>query len=75
MKQAVEYFQGLRYNIRMFGIPCEDPTFVYGNNRSVLTNTGVPYSTLKNKSNSIALNFLQEGCARGKWRNTYVNTH
>ena len=74
-KQAVGYVRGLRYKIRMFGIPCEEPTIIYGENKYVLVNTTVPDSTLKNKSNSIAFYFVREGCLRGEWRNTYVNTH
>ena len=75
MNHTVVYTRGLRYKIRILGIPCEDPTFVYGNNQSVLANTSVTDSTLKKKSNSIDLHFLREGCARYEWRTTYVNTH
>ena len=47
MKQCCEYVPGLRYKLRMMGIPCEDPTFIYGGNQSVLANTTIPNSTLK----------------------------
>ena len=57
------------------GIPCELPTFIYGDNQSVLANTTIPDSTLKKKSNSIAYHFVREGCARDEWRTAYVNTH
>ena len=57
------------------GIPCEDPTFIYGDNQSVLANTTIPDSTLKKKSQSIAYHFVQEGAAQDEWRMTYVNTH
>ncbi len=75
MKQATEYARGLRYKLRMLGIPCEDPTLVYGDNQSVLANTTAPQSQLKKKSNSLAYHFVREGCARDEWRTTYVNTH
>jgi hypothetical protein len=75
MKQCTEYVQGLRYKLRMMGIPCEDPTFVYGDNQSVLFNTSIPESTLKKKSQSIAYHFVHEGSARDEWRTAYVNTH
>ena len=71
----MEYIRGLRYKLRMMGIPCEIPSFVYGDNKSVLANTMVPDSTLKKKSNSIAYHFIREGCARDEWRMAYVNTH
>ena len=45
MKKAVEYACGHRYKIKMMGIPCEDPDFVYGDNKLVLSNTIVPASS------------------------------
>ena len=75
MKQCCEYVRGLRYKLRMMGISCEDPTFIYGDNQSVLANTTIPNSTLKKKSRSITYHFVQEGAAWDKWRTTYVNTH
>jgi hypothetical protein len=75
MKQAVEYVRGLRYKLRMLGIPCEEPAYVFGDNQSVLANTTAPHSQLKKKSNSIAYHFVRDGCARDEWRTTYVNTN
>jgi hypothetical protein len=75
MKQCVEYLHGLRYKLRMMGIPCEGPAFVYGDNQSVLANTSIPDSTLKKKSQSIAYHLVREGCARDEWRTAYISTH
>jgi hypothetical protein len=75
MKQCCEYIRGLRYKLRMMGIPCEGPAYIYGDNQSVLANTSIPDSTLKKKSQSIAFHFVREGSARDEWRTTYVNTH
>ena len=75
MKMATEYVRGLRFKLRMMGISCDDPTFVYADNQSVLANTTMPQSMLKKKSNSIAYHFVREGCAKDEWRTTYVNTH
>ena len=74
MKQAAEYVRSLRYKLRMFGIPVEGPTFIFGDNQSVLANTSEPSSTLKKKSQSIAFHFLREGCARDEWRTSYIHT-
>ena len=74
MKQACEYIRGLRYKLRMMGIPCEDPCFIYGDNQSVLANTGNPDSQLKKKSCSIAYHFVREGCAANEWRTAYIKT-
>ena len=57
------------------GIPVEDPTFIFGDNQSVLANTTIPESMLKKKTQSIAYHFVQEGCARDKWRTAYISTH
>ena len=75
MKQCTEYIRGLRYKLRMMGIPCTDPSFIFGDNQSVLANTTAPDSTLKKKSQSIAYHFVREGVARDEWRTAYVNTH
>ena len=56
------------------GIPCMDPSFVFGDNKSVLNNVSMPDSVLKKKCHSIAYNFVREGVARREWLITYVNT-
>ena len=75
MKQCTEYVRGLRYKLRMMGIPISGPTFLYGDNQSVLWNATCPDSVLKKKSNSIAYHFVREGSARDEWRIAYINTH
>ena len=75
MKQACEYVKGLRYKLRMMGIPVDEPTFIYGDNQSVLANTSNPGSTLKKKSAAVAYHFVRDGCARDEWRTSYINTH
>ena len=59
----------------MMGITVEGPTYIYGDNQSVLANTTIPDSTLKKKSQSIAYHYVREGVARDEWRTSYVNTH
>ena len=58
MKQCCEYVHGLRYKLRMMGISCDDPTFIYGDNQLVLANMTIPDSTLKEKSQSITYHFV-----------------
>ena len=58
----------------MMGIPVSNPVFIYGDNQSVLWNTTLPESTLKNNSNSIAYQFVREGNAREEWRTAYIKT-
>ncbi len=75
MKQCCEYLRGLRYKLRMMGIPVVGPAYIHGDNQSVLASCGIPDSILKKKSQSIAYHFVREGAARDEWRTSYVNTH
>ena len=75
MKLCCEYLRGLRYKLRMMGIPIYGPVYIFGDNQSVLNNTSIPESQLKKKSQSIAYHFICEGVCRDEWRTSYVNTH
>lgn len=68
MKQCTKYIRGLRYKLRMMGIPIKDPTFVYGDNKSMVYNTSIPESVLRKKNNSISYHFIREGSACGEWK-------
>jgi hypothetical protein len=74
MKQCCEYLKGLRYKLRMMGIPVNNPCFIYGDNQSVLWNTSVPESMLKKKTCSVAYHYVREGVGSDQWRTTYINT-
>ena len=58
LKTAYEYTRGLRYKLRMMGIPCDFPTLIFGDYKSVLTNSLVPDSVLIKKSAHIAYSFV-----------------
>ena len=75
LKSCCEYVRGLRYKLRMLGIPVEFPTFTFGDNQSVLINSSRPHSSLKKKSSSIAFHFVREGVAKDEWRVAYINTN
>jgi len=64
MKTAVELSLGLRYKLRMMGIPVEGSIHIKGDNMSVISNASVPESVLKKKSQSIAFHFIREQSAR-----------
>ena len=74
MKQACEFVRGLRYKLRMMSIPVDEPSFMFGDNQSVLDKTANPGSTIKKKSQSIFFHFICKGCARDEWRTAYVKT-
>ena len=54
MKIGMELLRGLRYTLRMMGVPIDGPLLIYGDNMSVIHNTQQPESTLKKKGTSIA---------------------
>ena len=67
MKTAVELVEGLRYKLRMMGVPLEGSCHVKADNMSVIHNCSNPVSQLKKKSNSIAYHYVRERCAgKGK---------
>ena len=66
--------EGLRYKLRMFGIPIDGPTNVFCDNQAVVKNTTVPESMLKKKHNSIAYHRVREAVAAGTMRIAYENT-
>ena len=53
MKIVMDIFRGIRYNLRMLRVPISAPSYIYGDNISVIHNTQRPESTLRKKSNSI----------------------
>ena len=52
--QAMEYVRGLRYTLHMLDIPVDVPSFVFGDNKLVLTNTTVPGLMIMKKMNSLS---------------------
>ena len=74
MKTAVEVNRGLQYKLQMMGIPMDGPSYLYGDDMSVLHNTRKPESTLKKKSNSIAYHLVRESEAMGETLTGYVRT-
>ena len=74
MKTGVEALRGIRYKLRMMGVPLTGPTYIYGNNMSVIYNTSRPESTLKKKSNSICYHAVREAVASGECLTTNCKT-
>ena len=74
MKQAFEFVRGLRYKLCIMGIPVDEPSFMFGDNQSVLANTANPGSTTNKKAQLICFHFIRECCACDEWRTAYVKT-
>jgi hypothetical protein len=74
MKTVAKVNKGIRYKLRMMGIPIDGPSYVYGDNMSALHKTSNPESTLK-KSNPIAYHLVRDSIAMDEMRTGYVNTN
>jgi hypothetical protein len=74
MKLGVEALQGIRYKLRMMGVPIAGPTNVYGDNLSVIHNTQRPEQTLKKKNLSICYHAVCEAVAMGEILTSHVWT-
>ena len=72
MKQGVEALRGIRFKLQMMGVKIDGPTYVYGDNMSVINNTSKPESVLKKKSNSICYHFVREAVAVSECLTTHV---
>jgi hypothetical protein len=74
MKHSTEKLRGLRYKLCMMGIPLTGPSFIYGNNKSQITNSTKQESTLKKKCNFICYHEVRESVAMGESLITHIST-
>ena len=63
MKQGIETLRGLRYKLQMMGVPVSGPSYIYGDNMSVIHNTQHPDSVLKKKLQQIWYHAIRESVA------------
>jgi hypothetical protein len=59
----MEANRGLRYKLRMMGVPIDGSSYVICENQSVIANSSRPESLLKKKSNAITYHAVREACA------------
>jgi hypothetical protein len=72
MRIAIDLIEGLRYKLRMMGVPVEDATKVYFDNDSVVKSSTHPESTLKKKHNAINYHRAREAQAAGHIRIAWI---
>jgi hypothetical protein len=65
MKLGMEVLRGIRYKLRMMGVPIAGPMYIYGDNMSVIHNTQRPESTLKKGELVHLLPHCPQGCCNG----------
>jgi hypothetical protein len=74
MRQATDMIEGLRYKLRMFGVPLDGPANVLSDNQAVILNSTVPSSTLRRKHNAICYHRVRETVAAGIIRIAKIDT-
>lgn len=74
LKQGIEIIKGLRYKLRMLGIPLDGHAHIRVDNMSVVHNASRPESALKKKSNAIAYHFVRENMSAGIGKVAYEPT-
>jgi hypothetical protein len=63
MRIAVEQVEGVRYKLRMMGIPIDGSANLFCDNQYVFKNCSIPETTLKKKHNTIAYHRTREALA------------
>jgi hypothetical protein len=58
----------------MMGVPLTGPSFIYRDNKSQVTNSSRPESTLKKKCDSVCYHAIRELVAMGKSLITHIRT-
>ena len=65
MRTAVEQIKALRTKLRFLGIPVEEPTYVLGDNESVVNSTSLVEAKLNKKHQAICWHAGREASAAG----------
>ena len=67
-RTASEQIIDLRYTLRMMGIPIDGPSWMFGDNQSVITSSTIPESTLNKRQNALSYHLVRE-CVAAKMIN------
>ena len=62
-RQATEQILDLRYTLRMMGIPLDGPSWLFGDNSSVITSSTIPHSTLNRRHTALSYHRVRESIA------------
>ena len=65
MRQGTEQVMELCYMLRMLGVPVDKPSWMFGDNMSVVISGTLPSSTLKKRWNALSYQQVREAVALG----------
>ena len=74
MKHGIESLHYICYKLHMMGVLIKGPSYVYGDNISVVTNVSKPESTLRKKSNLICYHTVCEAIVMGEALVAHIQT-
>jgi hypothetical protein len=63
-RQATEQIMDLRYTLRAMGMPVDGPSWMFGDNQSVITSSTIPHSLLSKRHNALSYHRVREAIAR-----------
>ena len=63
MKQGIDALRDIRYKLTMMGIHKSSPSYIYGENISVVHNTSIADSVLRKKSKSVCHHAVHKSVA------------
>ena len=75
MNILIEIPLGIRYKLRVMGVPISGPSYIYGGTMLVFHNYQHPEPTLKNKSNFICYHAVCESVAMGYSLTGHIGTN
>jgi hypothetical protein len=59
-RTATEQIMDLRYTLRMMGVLIEGPSWMFGDNQSVITSSTIPESSLNKRHNALSYHLVRE---------------
>ena len=62
-KTTTEQIMDLRYTLKYLGVPINSKSYMFGDNRSVVTSATLPLSTLSKRHNIVAFHRVREAIA------------
>ena len=63
--QAIEQIMDIHYTLWMFGVPIDGASWLFGDNKSVVTSLTIPHSTLGKHWNALSYHHCREAVAAG----------
>ena len=73
-KIATEQIIDLRYTLRSMGVPIEKESWLLGDNKSVITSSKIPHSSLSKRHNALAYHHVRSAIAGGFLKFCYIGS-